>query len=358
MTTVKPTIGKPTLLLTGASGVLGRALIDELSPDFTIVALRHRTRLNDPRVREFAGSLNDPTLGLSERDYARLADSVDVVLHGAAATSWKATPESIRATNIDGTRTMLAFAERAGAPMYYVSTAFVANPPSADGGRFAGARAYIESKVEAEQLTRDSDVATVILRPSVVIGDSGDGRMAAFQGLHRVAGLIAKGMVPLIACNEDALMDVVPQDVVAAAAGKLIRAGVTAGEFWLSAGETAPTAGDLVAGALRLGRAAGLDPTAPRFIAAEAVDRLLLPLLAEALSPELQGMFAELLEMTWLFQMPAALPTSMPELGLGAKMTRPRLLDTYDKSMRFWAQAKGLLPAAADDDLDAEELAS
>ena len=72
-------IVKPTLLLTGAAGVLGRALIDELSPDFTIVALRHRTRLADPRVREFAGSLNDPTLGLSERDYAHLADSVDVV---------------------------------------------------------------------------------------------------------------------------------------------------------------------------------------------------------------------------------------------------------------------------------------
>ena len=326
---------KPTLLITGASGVLGRALIDELSPDFTIIALRHRTRLADPRVREFAGSLNDPTLGLSEHDYARLADSVDVVLHGAAATSWKATPESIRATNIDGTRAMLDFAKQARAPMYYVSTAFVANPPSADGGRFAGARAYIESKVEAEQLTRDSDVATVILRPSVVIGDSGDGRMAAFQGLHRIAGLIARGMVPLIACDEDALMDVVPQDVV-----------------------KYKTDGELVEGALRLVRAAGLDHTAPRFIAAEAVDRLLLPLLDEALSPELRAMFAELLEMTWLFQMPAALPTSMAQLGLAAEMTRPRLIDTYDKSMRFWAQAKGLLPVAADEDLDDKALAS
>jgi len=352
-------IVKPTLLLTGAAGVLGRALIDELSPDFTIVALRHRTRLADPRVREFAGSLNDPTLGLSERDYAHLADSVDVVLHGAAATSWKATPESIRATNIDGTRTMLAFAERAGAPMYYVSTAFVANPPSAEGGRFAGARAYIASKVEAEQLTRDSDAATVILRPSVVIGDSGDGRMAAFQGLHRVAGLIAKGMVPLIACDENALTDVIPQDVVAAATGQLIRDGVTEGEFWLTAGEHAPTAGDLVAGALRLGRSAGLDPTAPRFIAAEAVDRLVLPLLEDAISPQLRKMFAELLEMTWLFQLPAALPTSMDELGLAAEMTRPRLLDAYDKSMQFWAQAKGLLPVTAADDVDDdEELAS
>jgi nucleoside-diphosphate-sugar epimerase len=346
---------KPTLLLTGASGVLGRALIDELSPDFTIAALRHRTLLADPRVRPFVGSLNDPTLGLPERDYARLVASVDVVVHAAAATSWKATPESIRATNIDGTATMLSFAQRAGAPMYYVSTAFVANPPSSEGGRFASARAYIASKVEAEQLTRDSDVPTVILRPSVVIGDSRDGRMAAFQGLHRVAGLIARGMVPLIACDENALTDVVPQDVVAAATGQLIRAAVTTGEFWLTAGESAPTARDLVTGALRLGRLAGLDPTTPRFVAAEAVDRLVLPLLADAISPQLRKMFEELLEMTWLFQLPAALPTSLGELGFAAEMTRPRLLETYDRSMEFWARAKGLLPAI--DELD-EELAS
>ena len=60
---------------------------------------------------------------------------------------------------------MLAFAERAAAPMYYVSTAFVANPPSAERRSVRRRRAYIDSKVEAEQLTRDSDVATVIVRP-------------------------------------------------------------------------------------------------------------------------------------------------------------------------------------------------
>jgi hypothetical protein len=153
------------------------------------------------------------------------------------------------------------------------------------------------------------------------------------------------------------LTDVVPQDIVTAATGQLIRSGVTSGEFWLTAGETAPTAGDLVAGALRLGHVAGLNPTAPRFIAAEAVDRLVLPLLEDAISPQLRRMFAELLEMTWLFQLPAALPTSLGELGFGADMARPRLIETYDKSMEFWAQAKGFLPAAADD-IDDEELAS
>ena len=188
-----------TVLLTGGAGVLGRAFIDELSADHDIIALRNRTPVCDPRVAEFAGSLGSPALGLSPGDYCALSSEVDVVLHAAANTSWKATPAQIRETNVGGTRNMLAFAGRAGAPLLYVSTAYVANPPSAEGSRHRGARSYIDSKVEAEQLTRDSDVPSLIVRPSVVIGDSRDGRMASFQGLHRVAGMIARGTVPMVA---------------------------------------------------------------------------------------------------------------------------------------------------------------
>jgi nucleoside-diphosphate-sugar epimerase len=351
-------ITHPTVLLTGASGVVGRALIDELSPDHRIVCLRHRRDLADPRVHQVTGSLDKPLLGLTPHDYDRLTAGVDLVVHGGAATNWKASAEAIRETNVAGTRAMLALAERAEAPMVYVSTAFVANPPAGAEGQFASARAYIASKAEAEQATRDSGVPTVIVRPSVVIGDSHDGHMAAFQGLHRVAGLIAQGMVPLIACDEDVLVDTVPQDVVAAAIGMLVRERHTDGELWLTAGSTAMTAGDIVAGSLRLGRELGLSPAAPRFIPAEAVNRLLLPLMADAISPELRQMFAELLEMTWLFQMPAALPTSLPGLGLGAAVTRQRLQSAFDLSLDFWADVKGLRPGLDDGDADEPELAS
>lgn len=352
---------RKTVLLTGGAGVLGRAFIDELSADHDIIALRNRTPVSDPRVTEFAGSLGSPTLGLSRTEYATLASGVDVVLHGAANTSWKATPEQIRETNVGGTRNMLAFARRAGAPLFYVSTAYVANPPTAEGGRHEGARSYIDSKVEAEQLTRDSDVASTVLRPSVVIGDSRDGRMAGFQGLHRVAGMIARGQVPMVACEEHVLVDTVPQDVVAAAAGQLIREGSHGGEYWLTAGESAMTAGDIVAASVALGLHAGLPAHAPRFIAAEAVDRLIVPMLDDVISPKLRAMFSELLEMTWLFQAPAALPTSLPALGLGEQVSRARLCEAFEKSMHFWARYKGLLPEPATTaaaDYEFEELAS
>jgi thioester reductase-like protein len=354
---------KRTLLLTGASGVLGRALIDELAHDFDIVCLQHRTRVADPRVAEVTASLARPTLGLPRLEYARLASRVDVVLHAAANTSWKASPDQIRATNVDGTSTMLAFARRADASLFYVSTAYVANPPKPEADRYAGARAYIDSKIAAEQLTRDSDVPTVILRPSVVIGDSRDGRMAGFQGLHRFAGLVARGQVPMVTCEAQALVDTVPQDVVATAVGRLVRQRASSGEYWLTAGESAMTAGDIVTASLAMGRQAGLEPHPPRFIAAEAVDRLIVPLLHDAITPQLRQMFSELLQMAWLFQVPAALPTSMPGLGLAEEVSRSRLRGAFDRSLRYWAEQKGLLTAplagnVEDDSVDQRELAS
>jgi len=86
---------KKTLLLTGGSGVVGRALIDELAHDFEIVCLRNRRPIADPRLAgEFAGRLDHPTLGLAADEYRRLAHRVDAIVHSAAVTNWKEAPSS------------------------------------------------------------------------------------------------------------------------------------------------------------------------------------------------------------------------------------------------------------------------
>jgi nucleoside-diphosphate-sugar epimerase len=337
---------RKTILLTGATGVVGRALVDELSGQHHVVCLQHRTPVADPRVQTVTGDLAAPALGLTRHDRARLAAQVDVVVHAAATTSWRAAPEEVRATNRDGTRSALGFARLADATLFHVSTAYL-QAPDGDASRYTGPRAYVDSKLEAEQLTRDSDVPTVILRPSIVIGNSTDGRMSAFQGLHRLAGLIARGAVPIVACESHSLVDTVPQDVVARVVADLVRRDVRDGEYWLTAGEQAMTSGDIIASALAVGRAAGLPAHPPRFVAAEAVDRLVIPLLDDVLTPALRATFTELLELAWLFQVPAALPTSLPELGFGHLMTRDRLRDTFDLSMRCWAGARGLLERIA-----------
>ncbi|GLW10126.1 hypothetical protein Misp01_52550 [Microtetraspora sp. NBRC 13810] len=105
-----------TLLLTGGSGVMGQALIDELAGDFDLVCLRHRKPLNDQRVTEVVGDLGRDDLGLAPDQVAELGRRVDLIVHSAAATGWQAKRAAIFATNLGGTRRMLAFAARAAVP--------------------------------------------------------------------------------------------------------------------------------------------------------------------------------------------------------------------------------------------------
>lgn len=334
-----------TILLTGASGVLGHALIEELAPSFRIICLRGRRRINDLRVTELEGDVLHPTLGLTAARYASLVDRVDVVLHAAAVTKWTADPQHLLDVNVGGTATMLGVAADARAPLYYVSTAFVARPAPTDE-RFAGLTAYMQSKVAAEQLVREGEVASVILRPSVVTGDSRDGRMAAFQGLHRMLGAIVRGSLPVLPADLDALVDTVPQDVVAEAIGTLIRRRVTEGELWLTAGDQALTFAEYVDVGAQMSRELGISAHLPRFVPFESVDRLLLPLLEDLLSPSQRQTFVDFLESVWVFQSSDHLPSDLAALGFGDRVTKPALTEAATRSLAFWALAKGLGPTS------------
>ena len=117
--------------------------------------------------------------------------------------------------------------------LYHVSTAFV--DTTADGGRGRTAIGYASSKSAAEQIVRSSGVQHVILRPSVVIGDSGTGEIAAFQGLHQVVAGLFAGIVPMIPFDPGWPINFVPANVVADSIACLVQGRVSEGEFWLSA---------------------------------------------------------------------------------------------------------------------------
>lgn len=335
---------KPTLLLTGGSGVLGQVLIDELCADFDIVCLSHRTPIKDPRVLTLPGMLVEPGLGLAPEELRTLAGSVDVVLHSAAMTSWRASRERIFETNVTGTRNMLGFARLAGAPFYYVSTAFVARPPAADPGDrdVAGLVAYVQSKIAAEQAVRDSGQPHVIVRPPVIIGDSETGQIAKFQGIHQMFGSLIQNLVPLIPADPGSLIDVMPQDVVARAIARLIRAEVTGGEYWLTAGAGAPTVADLLEITVSVGTHLGHQVRPPRMIPAEAVDRLLIPLMEDVMPPQLRRQFGQFIQLTTLFQSERALPSSMPAIGLDLRKSRRSLLAAFRRSVEYWSVRTGL----------------
>jgi len=338
-----PRGGRPTVLLTGGAGVLGRALIDELSPGFRIICLRHRTPVDDRRVREVHADLLEPQLGLSRGDFRRLVADVDLVVHSAAATNWKARPSAIRHANLDGTAAMLDFAARADAPIYHMSTAFVANPLAPEEQeRFPGAAAYLASKTEAEQLVRDAPVPGVILRPSVVMGNSVTGRIAGMQGLTRALGAIVKGQVPVLPGAPDARIDAVPQDVVAGAVGDLIRGGVTTGEYWLTAGTQALLQREVVDACLEFAERYGPRPHPPRLIPLESVHRLLLPLIEGPTFPEsLRRRFHTYAELLLVFQRALPFESSLGSPHCGRAQSKDALGRALVRNLTAWAAGPG-----------------
>jgi len=153
------------VFLTGGTGFLGRELARRLLEQgetvFALVRARDEVegfeRLRaavaapdwevpadlDARLVACPGALDRPRLGLAERDRARILEACDSVLHCGANVRFDLALAESRATNLEGTRAVLALAaERARRGglrrLDHVSTAFVA------GGRTDVVREELE----------------------------------------------------------------------------------------------------------------------------------------------------------------------------------------------------------------------
>src|ERR1700730_7482195 len=104
-----PDTARRTVLLTGASGVVGRALLRRLR-DLDVVCLVHRSPVSGPNVTTVSGDIAKPMFGLAKRAYVELAAKVDAVIHCAAITDFNRTDGSFQAANIAGTEHMPALA--------------------------------------------------------------------------------------------------------------------------------------------------------------------------------------------------------------------------------------------------------
>jgi nucleoside-diphosphate-sugar epimerase len=341
-----PATARGTVLLTGGSGVVGRALLRRLH-DMDVVCLVHRSPVQAPGATALPGDIAEPMLGLTGRAYAELADRVDAVIHCAAVTDLNRTDGSLEAVNIAGTEHVAAFAAAAGAVLYHVGTAFV--HPTADGGRGQTAVGYAASKLAAEQVVRSSGVPHVILRPSVVIGDSVTGEIAAFQGLYRVAAGLFARVVPLVPFDPSWPIDFVPADVVADAIACVVENQAREGEFWLTAGERALRLDEAVTIGVKLARGLGVRTDMPRFVPPETFDRLIGPVFLAPLPGKVRRNVLRLLEFfTAYLQSGEVKPSSMEEVvALGARPL-PDQREALRTSLRYWAARSGYGPATTE----------
>jgi nucleoside-diphosphate-sugar epimerase len=122
----------------------------------------------------------------STRDVRRLVEGAGVLVHAAAALPIQASRGSIRSVNVGGTATLLAAAAEAGVRRHVLvsSTAVYGVPkvhPIYEDAPLVGVGWYGESKIEAEDVTRDfgrRGLEFTIVRPKTFVGPE---RLGVFE---------------------------------------------------------------------------------------------------------------------------------------------------------------------------------
>lgn len=160
------------LLIVGASGQVGRSLVDQATRAGDQVVATYNSR---PPV-----GTTVPVEHLDKTDAGQCKLVVekhrpDVIIDTGALHNvdfCETHPEDARRVNVEGTRTLALAAARFGAKPVFVSTDFVfdgAKPgPYVETDPTGPLSVYAESKLEGEEAARSSAPGAIIVRPSVI----------------------------------------------------------------------------------------------------------------------------------------------------------------------------------------------
>ena len=238
------------ILVTGGTGVVGASTVSALLERGHEVRLLSRNAERDARawrngVTAIEGDVADAA------SIAGAADGCDVVVHLVAIVDEAPPDVTFQRINIDGTRNIVAEAERAGVhKIVYVSSL----------GCEHGTSPYHRSKLAAEEIVRRFREDWVIVRPGAVYGP-GDEHLSVL--LRMVRTLPA---VPIIGGGDQPIQPLWHQDAAAAIATAAERGDLNAGVYDL-AGDQLTSQRDLVDRFRRLTNRTSVDIPVPEMLA-------------------------------------------------------------------------------------------
>ena len=192
-----PVLAKPRsegsiVALTGATGFLGRALLQRLvdAPHILRVyclAVRNPERLASISSKKLVicqGDLSYPNLGMGPMEAQTVFSTTDIVIHNGADTSFMKSYATVKGVNMTSTRDIARLALRHGhvSHLHYVSTAGIAtqlghdlyNEPLGSLPPSASTEGYVLSKWASELFLENVSSATglrlTIHRPTAIVG--------------------------------------------------------------------------------------------------------------------------------------------------------------------------------------------
>jgi len=247
------------ILLTGMTGAVGSWIAREaLERGCCVLALvRGKTdsaaRERTTAVLKTVGAekyLNNVDLirgnigvdGLGIHNARSRLTGISAIFHCAASTKFdESIPGLSRLMNVQGTGNVLKLAGRLNVPICYISTAYVAGrrqgivkESETDIGQDFN-NVYERTKCRAEVLVRkwadETGLPAMIFRPSIVFGDSVEGRIARFNGVYnllrfldRIAPTIGDKEIRAVA-KADATKNFIPVDYLARAIWHIVESG-------------------------------------------------------------------------------------------------------------------------------------
>lgn len=192
-----------TILLTGATGTVGQALVPSLkkrgyrlvylvrgnNPEQRIQAELGEHFMEDDRC--WSGDVTRRLGGVDVPSIREWRGKVDHLVHLAGSIKFdERLADETQRMNVDGVQHMLALADELGSPLFHhMSTAYVAGDSDVftENDMDCGQRnfnAYERSKLEAEKIVQTWRGNKHIYRMSIMVGDSRTGKIAAFNGYY------------------------------------------------------------------------------------------------------------------------------------------------------------------------------
>jgi thioester reductase-like protein len=237
------------VLLTGGTGFLGpfllRSLLDQTDAAFTVLvrapdpsAARERLKSDleaaglydlrtadvfEGRVRAVCGDLASPRLGLADAAWQQLTETVDTIVHNGAWVDYVLDYDTLRASNVEGTRELLRLAcTSRRKKFYFVSSTTIFgwtgkrnlierdSNPEMSGLDFG----YAQTKWVSEQLilqAREQGVEARIYRPAFITASTAGFGHSTDIVVRLLSFMIKYGVAP----NADIQLSFMPADIAA-----------------------------------------------------------------------------------------------------------------------------------------------